>query len=159
MCGRLIEHSCAVSNRVQRDPSDAFQDCMMLLTILLQVTLQLFQRFPFEPKAFHKQTVLCLRHTNVTDHLLCLEVTNIGFLSYFATKAQTNISVIVPACPRQTLPQLRNLDSLLLPDLDLAIFRHFSCSLLVLVNRPRFLAMRPEIESCGASDNISSERN
>ncbi|KAG1748530.1 hypothetical protein EDD22DRAFT_1003870 [Suillus occidentalis] len=76
------------------------------------------------------------------------------------------MSLVVSACPRQILPRLTNLNSLLLPDLNFAIFRHFVRPSLAVFNRLGFLAMRrssecmtsfgPGIKSCDVSGNLVS---
>lgn len=76
------------------------------------------------------------------------------------------VSVIVSARTRQALLRLRYLDPLLLPDLNLAIFRYFARPTLIVFNRLGFLAMgcspegmaslRPEIKCCSVSDNLVS---
>ncbi|KAG2737673.1 hypothetical protein P692DRAFT_20933884, partial [Suillus brevipes Sb2] len=88
---------------------DIVQKCVML-----HCSLQFsspFSRFNdflnvHRTKCFNKQTVLRM-HTNETDNLLCLEATMVST----SVTLYNHTSVIASACPRQTLPRLRNIDS------------------------------------------------
>ena len=88
-------------------------------------------------------------------------------LTYYTKLNQVGIvSVVVSACPSWTLLRLRYLDPLLLPDLNLAVFRHIARPPLIVFNRLRFLpvrrrpksmtSLRPEIKGRSVCDDLAS---